>query len=175
MRFSTLFTALTLCCGLALAADGPQAATYVEGNLPGLAGASAATLDVSGPDGLELNTGTETIKVPWADIASVQVGDSKSFSNSEEPYYKVWTLHKRLFDRTTLQQVSLDFTADGAERNMTVELEKSAADEMVKTLRERLAPYAKARRDANWWGDSIWKTGRNEDKWGGAGTLAARE
>jgi hypothetical protein len=28
--------------------------------------------------------------------------------------------------------------------------------------------------DSNWWGDGYWKTTRNKDQWGGAGTVAQK-
>jgi hypothetical protein len=169
MRFSTFLTFASLSCGLALAAD-PHVVTYISGNLDGLAPNSGATLDVSGEKALSLRASGTAIEVPFAGIAHAEAGEVTTIA-SEEPLYKVWALHKR-FNKRELQQVKVDFkTPAGENRTMILELEKPAADSVLATIESRTSPEAKQ----TWWGDSIWKTKRNQDQWGGTGTVAARE
>ena len=53
---------------------------------------------------------------------------------------------------------------------MTIELSKTAAAGLLATIERHSGKVA----DNNWWGDSYWKTTRNKDQWGGAGTVAQK-
>jgi hypothetical protein len=171
MRFLTFATLTTLTCGLALAGDGPQTVTYITGNLD-LAPNSGATLNVSGAKVMELNNGTSKVEVPYAGITRAELGEATEYSD-EQPLYKVWALHKRFIGKRAVQQVTVDFkTASGETRSMTIEAEQSVAEDVLAAIEDRTAP---APQKAAWWGDSVWKTKRNEEAWGGAGTVAARE
>jgi hypothetical protein len=58
----------------------------------------------------------------------------------------------------------------GQNQTMTIELSKKAAAGLHTTI-ER---YSGTVANANWWGDDYWKTTRNKDSWGGAGTIAQK-
>ena len=172
MRFPTFLTLTTLACGLAFAADGPQTVTYISGNLDGLAANTGATLDVSGSKAIAFNNGTVKVEVPYAGISRAELGEATEFSN-EEPLYKVWALHKRFVGKRTVQQVTLDFkTAAGESKTLTIEAEQSVAENVVAAIESHTAQAAQK---TGWWGDAMWKTTRNKDQWGGAGTVASRE
>jgi hypothetical protein len=171
MRFSTLATATLLTCGLALAADGPQAVTYISGNLDNLTANSGATLDVSGSKAIQLNTGSAKIDVPYASITRAELGEITEFS-SEEPLYKVWALHKRFLGKRAVQRVTLDFqTTAGESKTLTLEAPRQVAEDVIAVIEDRTTPETAK----TWWGDNVWKTKRNQEQWGGAGTVATRE
>jgi hypothetical protein len=52
-------------------------------------------------------------------------------------------------------------------------MEKKVADHLQANV--ELASERKAADAGAWWGDSIWKTKRNKDQWGGSGVVAQRE
>jgi hypothetical protein len=171
MRFSITFI---LSCGLAIAAGDPRTATYISGNIEGVAANTGATIDVSGEKALKLNAGEKALEVPYASIANAEAGEVTIVTPESEPLYKVWKLHKRILNRKELQQVKVDFkAASGENRSMTLEVERATADQLLWAI-EVHGPKADPSKQA-WWGDSIWKTKRNKDQWGGAGELATRE
>lgn len=175
MRFFTRLSLLTVTCGLVFAAD-PITVNYLDGDVPNVAEESWATLDASGDKSLAFDTGSQTVQIPYSEITKVTEGEMRSFSNTEDPLYKVWTLHKHLFDRTTVQKIDLEFRdATGEPRSMNLEMDREDAKGILAHLTERLAPYEALRRQRNWWGNSYWKTNSNREEWGGAGTLASRE
>lgn len=175
MRISTFLTLATISCGLAFAAD-PMTVNYLDGGLARVEPNSWATLDASSDQALAFNSGTETVKIPYSEITKLEEGRTRSFSSTEEPLYKVWTLHKRVFDRTTVQQIDLAYDDEtGEPQTMSLEMSRADAKQLLKDVKVRVAPYEALRRHQNWWGNSFWKTNSNKDNWGGAGTLATRE
>jgi hypothetical protein len=67
--------------------------------------------------------------------------------------------------------MTLAFTdGNGQDQTMTLEMSKASADSVLATI-ERHSPKVA---DTGWWGDSVWKTTRNRDTWGGAGTVAQK-
>jgi len=56
------------------------------------------------------------------------------------------------------------------DQTMTIELSKPAASGLLATIERRSGHVA----NNTWWGDSYWKTTRNKDNWGGAGTIAQK-
>jgi hypothetical protein len=172
MRFPTLTTLITLACGLAVAAEGPQPVTYISGNLDGLAPNTGATVDVSGSKAIALNNGAVKVEVPYAAISRAELGQPTEVTTESEPLYKVWTLHKRFLPKRTVQQVTVDYrTAAGENKTLTIEAEQHVAEGVIAAIEERTTPPS----EKVWWGDTIWKTTRNKDQWGGAGTVASRE
>src|SRR5262249_18422682 len=96
MRFSNLPTLMILACGAAFAARLPETFTYVDGNVSGLKPNSGGTLVFASERAIELHTPQSTVVVPYAEISSVELGETKVHAQDPEPLYKVWTLHKRI-------------------------------------------------------------------------------
>ena len=73
--------------------------------------------------------------------------------------------------KSETRQMTLAYTnGSGQDQTMTIELSKVAADNLLATIERHSGKVA----DNNWWGDSTWKTTRNKDQWGGAGTVAQK-
>jgi hypothetical protein len=53
---------------------------------------------------------------------------------------------------------------------MTLEMPKTSVDGVLGII-ERYSPKVAS---TSWWGDGYWKTTRNRDTWGGAGTVAQK-
>jgi hypothetical protein len=53
---------------------------------------------------------------------------------------------------------------------MTLDMSKASADSVLATIQRHSGKVA----NSTWWGDSTWKTTRNRDSWGGAGTVAQK-
>ena len=167
MRFLTLPTLTILAGGLLLAA-GSQEVTYIDGNIADFTPNTAATLDVNRSQAMELRTPLHSVQVPYANISEARLGDVKSHASQPEAAYKFWALPKRLM-KTENQQIVVAFTnASGQDQKITLELSKPAASSVLAAIERHNAKVA------NWWGDTYWKTTRNKDSWGGAGTVAQK-
>lgn len=177
MRITSLILALTA-CGAVFAASRAETATYVDGNLTGVSPNTGGTLTFSDDDAMYLRTGLETIAVPYAEINNAELGAVKENSH-DVPFFKVWA-HKKSA-KTETQYLIVNFKNEaGEEKNMTLELAKSAAAGVLADLQTRtgktFAPALKTatstaktstapKQADNWWGDEFWKTPRNSDKW----------
>ena len=169
MRFLTVPTLTILAGGLLAAADSATV-TYIDGNVAELTPNSGATLYMTNPQTLELKTPLHKIQIPYAQISKAEVGSVMVHTADPEPLYKVWALPKRLMKSET-QQMTLAFKdANGQDQKMTIEMSKTSADSVLATI-ERHSPKVA---NTGWWGDSYWKTNRNRDSWGGAGTVAQK-
>ena len=72
--------------------------------------------------------------------------------------YKVWALPKRLIKSET-RQMTVAFTdGNGQDQTMTIEMSKASADSVLATIERHSAKVA----NTGWWGDSVWKTTRNQ-------------
>jgi hypothetical protein len=159
----TLGTCLTL-------AAGPKDVTYLAGSLEGIT--SKATLDLTNTKVMVLRSGSIKIEIPYMAISKSDV-KTQEFAE-KEPLYKVWTLGSRLMPPTPQEEYSLEYRdAKGATTTVTLGMEKSVADKLSARLAK--AEERKAAQRGDWWGDSYWKTKRNQNEWGGAGELASRE
>lgn len=169
MRFLTLPTLTILAGGLLAAADS-AAVTYIDGNVAELAPSSGATLYMNNPQAMELKTPLHKVQIPYAQISKAELGSVMVHTSEPEPLYKVWALPKRLIKSET-QQMTLAFTdVNGQGQTMTLEMSKTSADGVLATIERHSAKVA----NSGWWGDSYWKTTRNKDTWGGAGTVAQK-
>ena len=169
MRFLTLPTLTILAGGLLAAADS-GAVTYIDGNVAELAPSSGATLYMNNPQAMELKTPLHKVQIPYAQISKAELGSVMVHTSEPEPLYKVWALPKRLIKSET-QQMTLAFTdVNGQGQTMTLEMSKTSADGVLATIERHSAKVA----NSGWWGDSYWKTTRNKDTWGGAGTVAQK-
>ncbi|MEO8100143.1 MAG: hypothetical protein ABI811_20755 [Acidobacteriota bacterium] len=173
MRLSFLTFTFILASGFALAADGPESVTYLEGNLDGLAVHSVATLELSHGKAMILRAKEAKVEIPYAGITKVERSTSK-VETASEPLYKVWNLRKKLIPPTPVEHVTLHYKGQGsADHSVTLAMQKSSADNVMAAWDTENELRSKARGD--WWGDGIWKTTRNKDQWGGSGQVAARE
>jgi len=193
MRIASTFITGALAGGLALAAGRSESITYVDGNLTGLTPKSMGTLSYASGDALELKAGSATAAVPYAGIAKAELGVAQQHA-SGTPLYKVWDLRKH-FSKVETQLLTVDFKNDqGDAKTMTLELGAPAANNVLNAIKlhnqsvettlakaetpagatNPAGPPKQARTfedqkpgDAkgDWWGDSVWKTGRNSDKW----------
>jgi hypothetical protein len=169
MRFLTLLTLTILAGGLLAAADS-AAVTYIDGNVAELAPSSGATLYMNNPQAMELKTPLHKVQIPYAQISKAELGSVMVHTSEPEPLYKVWALPKRLIKSET-QQMTLAFTdVNGQGQTMTLEMSKTSADGVLATIERHSGKVA----NSGWWGDSYWKTTRNKDTWGGAGTVAQK-
>jgi hypothetical protein len=169
MRFLTLPILMILAGGLLAAADSATV-TYIDGNVAELAPNSGATLYLTSPQSMELKTPLHKVQIPYAQISKAELGSVTVHTSEPEPLYKVWALPKRLMKSET-QQMTVAFTdGNGQDQTMTLEMSKTSADSVLATIERRSPKVA----NAGWWGDSIWKTTRNRDTWGGAGTVAQK-
>jgi len=169
MRFLTLPTLTILAGGLLAAADSATV-TYIDGNVADLTPNSGATLNMNNPQTMELKTPLHKVQIPYSQISKAEVGSVMVHTADPEPLYKVWALPKRLMKSET-QQMTLAFTdANGQSQTMTIEMSKVSADGVLATIERHSAKVA----NTKWWGDDYWKTTRNRDNWGGAGTVAQK-
>jgi len=169
MRFLTLPTLTILACGLLAAADSATV-TYIDGNVAELSPNSGATLYLTNSQSMELKTPLHHVQIPYTQISKAELGSVMVHTADPEPLYKVWALPKRLMKSET-QQMKLAFgDGKGQDQTMTLEMSKASADSVLATI-ERHSPKVA---NSTWWGDSIWKTNRNRESWGGAGTVAQK-
>jgi len=169
MRFLTLPTLTILAGGLLAAADSATV-TYIDGNIAELAPKTGATLYLNNPQSMELRTPLHKVQVPYRQISKAELSSVLVHTAEPEPIYKVWALPKRLMKSET-RQMNLAYTNEnGQDQTMTLELSKVDADALLATIERHNATVAKD----DWWGDHVWKTLRNKDQWGGAGTIAQK-
>ena len=169
MRFLTLPTLTILACGLLAAADSATV-TYIDGNVAELTPNSGATLYLNNSQSMELKTPLHKVQIPYAQISKAELGSVLVHTADPKPLYKVWELPKRLMKSET-QQMTLAYTdGNGLDQTMTLEMSKTSAESVLATIERHSAKVA----NAGWWGDNVWKTTRNRDTWGGAGTIAQK-
>ena len=169
MRFLT-FTTLTVLAGGLLAAADASSVTYVKGTIDELSPNTGATL-VNTAKSMEIRTPLHSVEVPYSQISKAELGAIQSHAPETDAPYKVWTLHKRFMTSPQTQEMTVAFTNEkGQNQTMTLELSRKAAAGLYTTI-ER---YSGTVANANWWGDDYWKTTRNKDSWGGAGTIAQK-
>ena len=169
MRYLILPTLTILAGGLLLAADS-QTVTYIDGNIADFAPNSGASLYLTNPQSMELRTPLHTVQVPYGQISKAELGAVKVHTAEPEKLYKVWALPKRFIKSETRQMTVAFKDASGQDQNMTIEMSNSAATGLLATIEHHNAKVA----NNNWWGDDYWKTTRNKDQWGGAGTVAKK-
>lgn len=168
---TTLIT-LTLAASFALAADTPKDVTYLKGTIEGFAQNEAARLALPDTKVMVLKTDTASVEIPYGAITK---SDRKvvAVEVENEPLYKVWSLHERLLPPAPKHELSFEYQTKAGTQTLTLSMDKGEADKVMRFV-DRAAERNKANAGA-WWGDDYWKTARNKDQWGGAGTVAARE
>lgn len=169
MRFLTLSTLTILTGGLLAAADSATV-TYIDGNIAQLSPSTGATLYMNNPQSMELKTPLHKVEIPYTRISKAQLGSVIIPTTDPEPLYKVWALPKRLV-KSEAQQMTVAFTdGNGQSQTMTLEMSRTSAGSVLATIERHSGKVA----NDSWWGDNYWRTNRNEDTWGGAGTVAQK-
>jgi hypothetical protein len=169
MRFLT-FTTLTVLAGGLLAAADSSSVTYVKGTIDELSPNTGGTL-LNTAKSMEIRTPLHSVQVPYSQISKAELGAIQSHNPEADAPYKVWTLHKRFMTAPQTQEMTVDFTNEkGQNQSITIELPKKTAAGLFATIERHSGTVA----NANWWGDDYWKTNRNKDSWGGAGTIAQK-
>jgi hypothetical protein len=163
MRIASLVLLASM-AALADAGGGP--AVYVVGNLGGISPGDEGTL-VLDHDAVVFRSGKTVVSLPYSDIHNVELG-TRVTPPSDAPLYKVWRLPKRfLTERPMHQMVNFEFAdKDGNDHTMTLEFEEAAAIQTLVEIEIRQGKRTPPRRATNgdpWWGDSAWKTSRNNN------------
>jgi hypothetical protein len=185
MRISSFGVLAVLAAGLAFADSSPQTATYIDGNVAGVAPKTGGTLLFAGDQTMNFRTGLATVPVPYANISHAELGAVVETSKSH-PFYKVWEIRKH---KPQNQYLIVNFAnEEGEQKTMTLELEQSAAPDVLGIIQSHNAKAVDASKTQvaassssktpkpdimrsgpavsnSWWGDDVWKTTRNADKW----------
>ena len=153
-----------MACGAIFAASHPETATYIDGNLAGIAPNTGGTLTFDPDNAMHLRVGQDTVEVPYAAISSAELGSVKETAHHQPLYKKVMIFHRH--SNTETQYLIVHFKAEGEEKAMTLEVAKADAPEILDTLKHGGQKTAAEPKYGDWWGDEYWKTPRNADKWG---------
>jgi hypothetical protein len=163
MRIASLLL-FTSVASFAGAGGGP--AVYVVGNLESVSPGDEGALLLD-HDGVVFRSGKTVLSLAYSDIHSVELG-TRALPPADAPLYKVWRLHKRfLTERPMHQMVNFQFAdKDGNDQTMTLEFEEAAANQTLVEIEIRQGkrtPPKHATNGDSWWGDSAWKTPRNNN------------
>jgi hypothetical protein len=156
---------LLLSSVVAVGGSGGGPAVYVVGNLDGVSPGAEGILFLE-KDQAVFRSGKTVLPMPYSEIHNVELGTKVVPSSA--PLYKVWQLHKRFqADRPAQRMVNFQFSdKDGKDQTITLEFEESAANETLAEIEIRQGKRIAPRRATNgdpWWGDSAWKTSRNNN------------
>jgi len=155
---------LLLSSVVAFAGSGGGPVVYVVGNLDGVSPGVEGIL-VLEKDQAVFRFGKTVLPMPYSDIHNVELGTKvvPTFA----PVYKVWQLHKRLVEHPAQRMVNFEFSdKDGNDQTITLELDESAASDTLVEIEIRQGKRIPPKRATNgdpWWGDSAWKTTRNNN------------
>ena len=155
---------LLLSSVVAFAGSGGGPVVYVVGNLDGVSPGVEGIL-VLEKDQAVFRFGKTVLPMPYSDIHNVELGTRvvPTFA----PVYKVWQLHKRLVEHPAQRMVNFEFSdKDGNDQTITLELDESAANDTLVEIEIRQGKRIPPKRATNgdpWWGDSAWKTTRNNN------------
>src|SRR6202051_4173216 len=157
---------LSLASAGALAGAGGGPAVYVVGDLDEVSPGDEGTL-VLDHDAVIFRSGKTVLSLPYGDIHNVELG-TKVMPPADAPLLKVWRLPKRfLTERPMHQMVNFEFVdKDGNDQTVTLEFEEAAANQTLVEIEIRQGKRTRPRHATNgdsWWGDSAWKTSRNNN------------
>jgi len=167
---SALLTMLLACIAVS-GAPRPETSTYVDGNVSALTPHTGGTLVFKDNNSMTFRTGSTDVSVPYASILHAELGATQ-FHNHDMP--GILRVVNRVHPTET-QLLTVDFKSSlGENQTMTLQLGKPAASSVLATIQEHTAKSvtalkAPAGKTADgkeaWWGDSYWKTTRNQDSW----------
>ncbi len=156
---------LLLLSVVAFAGSGGGPAVYVVGNLDSVSPGAEGIL-VLEKDQAVFRAGKTVLPMPYSDIHNVELGTK--VVPTTVPLYKVWQLHKRfLVEHPAHRMLNFEFSdKEGNDQSLTLEFDESAANETLAEIEihqgKRIPPKRATNGDA-WWGDSAWKTTRNNN------------
>lgn len=155
--------ALLLWCTVVFAAAPGGPALYTVGNLEGISPGAAGIVVLEGRK-ITFRSGKTTTAVAYTDIQEAELG-AKSNPPSDAPLYKVWRLPQRVSpERVLHQMLTLEFAdKNGKPQTMTLEMEEPAAVATLEQIEIRQGKRQRTRNGDAWWGDSLWKTPRNNN------------
>jgi len=190
-----LLVLAVLTSAAALAASRAETTTYVDGNLTGVSPNTGGTLLFPDENAMYFRTGLSNVAVPYSGISKVELGAVKETSHDVPLYkvwaiHKRFNGG----NKTETQLLILAFKNDeGEDKTMTLELAEPAVANVLAAIDNRTgktwvektqvasskssgkkkpakegaeAKTAPEEKPADgWWGDSVWKTTRNADKW----------
>jgi len=169
--FLRLLPAVFVCIAVS-GAPRPETSTYVDGNVSSLTPHTGGTLVFTDKNSMTFRTGLAEVAVPYASILRAELGAIQVHSHDLPGVLAVVNrLHK-----TETQLLTVEFKSGlGEDQTMTLELARPAASSVLATIQEHspnsTVAAAKAPADKvvagkeEWWGDSMWKTTRNQDSW----------
>ncbi len=179
----TAFLTAVLGVAFAYGAPRPETSTYVDGNVTALKPNTGGTLVFTDGSSMKFRTGVSEVTVPYASIQKAELGATQTHGH-DLPAIKPLMFIKLLEHKTETQLLTVGFKNGlGEQQTMTLELAKSSAGSVLATIEERTGksaddlagkPLAKSvaaatkedSKSANgWWGDSFWKTNRNQAQW----------
>ena len=171
-KISCLAAFGVLACGLTFGAPRPETSTYIDGNVSTLKPNTGGTLVFTDDKSMTFRTGLAEVAVPYSSITKAQLGATQEHSHDAPlpgPLKVLARLHK-----TETQLLIVEFKNGlGESQTMTLSLAKPAASSVLSTIEEHTdkTAIALAKTDPKtdskdaWWGDSYWKTNRNQDTW----------
>jgi hypothetical protein len=171
---TALLTSLAACLCIAVSgAPRPETSTYVDGNVSSLKPHTGGTLVFTDNNSMTFRTGLADVAVPYANILHAELGATQTHHH-DLPLPGVLAVVNRLH-KTDTQLLTVEFKSGlGENQTMTLELAKPAASSVLATIQEHApksivasakTPADKAAAKEDWWGDSYWKTTRNQDSW----------
>jgi hypothetical protein len=157
---------LSLASAVALAGAGGGPTVYVVGDLDGVSPGDEGTLALD-RNAIVFRSGKTALSLPYGDIHNVELG-TRVMPPPDAPLYKVWRFPRRfLMERPMHQMVNFEFAdKDGNDHTMTLEFEEAAANQTLEAIEIRQGkrtPPKHATNGDSWWGDSAWKTPRNNN------------
>ena len=179
--FTALFVLSTgaFASDTATTAPRPENSTYVDGNVSSLKPNTGGTLVFSDEKSMTFKTGTSDVAVPYSTISRAELGATQEHSHDVPLPGPLRALKLPLGHKTETQLLTLEFKNGlGQAQTMTLSLAKPAAGNVLTTIEghtgklpEKSDAKAVAKADSKdgskdgWWGDSFWKTNRNQAEW----------
>ncbi len=169
---TALLTAAFVCISIS-GAPRPESSTYVDGDVASLKPNTGGTLVFTDNSSMTFRTGTAEVAVPYASIQRAELGAIQTHK-LELPRVGPLAMLNQIH-RTETQLLIVEFKSGlGEKQTMTLKLAKPAASTVMATIQEHTAKSVTARKPSTetaaakkeeWWGDSYWRTVRNQDTW----------
>lgn len=158
----------------------PENSTYVDGNVSSLKPNTGGTLVFSDEKSMTFRTGLADVAVPYAAISRAELGATQEHSHETALPGPLHAIKLPLGHKTETQLLTLEFKNGlGEAQTMTLSLAKPAAGNVLYTIEEHTGKVPEksdtktvaAKADSKdgskdaWWGDTMWKTNRNQAEW----------